>query len=339
MLHLADDLRARGHYVSFLSVKERGFADYTQTRGFDSHFLRVRTKVDPYSIAKMANLMRRLKPDVVHCHLSTSAVNGAIAARLAGIPSLSTVHGMSGKLSFLPSEHLIAVSSKVRDHLVGQGVSEAKISIVFNGIPLRCYDSDSRIAARALLDLAPDRPVIGTTARLTPMKGLVHALYALARIREEVPDVVYIVMGDGEQKEELHELAHKLGLKKHVRWMGYRHDVQDLLPGLDVFMFPSLREAMGISIVEAMSAHVPVVAAAIGGIPEVVDKESGVLVPPSDPVGLADATVRLLKDKQLKSRMGTAAYDRAVSEFSSSRMGERTLAVYFGLLNHRNRLR
>lgn len=332
MMTLAQELRAQGHDVRFVTFRGRRLGQHVAGHGFDNTEVPVRIKIDPIGIAGMAQTFRRARLDIVHCHLSTSSVNGALAAKLAGIPSISTVHGLSGKLSFAPSTHLIAVSNEVRKHLVAQGVHESKISIVPNGIALPHWTPDARGAARALLGVSDAVPLLGTTARLTRLKGVEHALSAVARVKQDVPGIKYVVFGDGEERDALRARADALGLTKDVVWAGYRDDVQTLLPALDVFLFPSLREAMGISIVEAMAAKVPTIATRIGGIPDVLAKGTGLLVPPADSVALADAITDLLRDPVRRRGMGEAAWERAHEEFSVKRMAARTLEVYAAVI-------
>jgi glycosyltransferase involved in cell wall biosynthesis len=337
MMTLAGELRSRGHDVAFATFKGRRLGDHVRTQGFESHEVRVRFKIDPFAIASIARFVRRSKVDVVHSHLSTSSVNGSFAARLANVPGVATVHGMSGKLSFLPAHHLIAVSGEVRRHLIQQGVHESKISIVPNGIEFGQADAVARSAARARLGVDDHVPLIGTTARLTPLKGVDHALYALAKVVQDLPHAQYVVFGSGPEAENLRELAETLGIAANVRFEGYREDVTELLPGLDVFLFPSLREAMGIAIVEAMSAGIPTVATRIGGIPEVLAPETGTLVAPSDPVAMSEALLSYLRDPELRSRVGKAAGERARSEYTAQRMASRTVDVYRAVLDRKQR--
>ncbi len=332
MMTLANELRSHGQHVEFATFKGRGLGAHVESEGFLKLDFRVRTKVDPLAIARMARHIRRRKIDIVHGHLSTSVVNGCLAARLAKVPSIATVHGMSGRLSFLPAHHLIAVSSEVRKHLIDQGVHESKISIVPNGIHFPTSDPLARSRARASLGLDESVPVLGTTARLTALKGMDHALYAFSRVVADIPDAHYIVMGDGDETQTLVDLAKSLGIQDRVRWLGYRPDVAELLPALDVFVFPSLREAMGIAVVEAMAAGVPSVASRIGGIPEVLADESGILVPPADPVAMSDAILELLRDSERRVAMGMAAQTRARTEYSAQRMAARTIGVYTATL-------
>ncbi|MBS1723863.1 MAG: glycosyltransferase family 4 protein [Armatimonadetes bacterium] len=337
MMTLAGQLREQGQEVTFATFRGRGLGEATRALGYPTSEVSVRLKIDPIGIAQLVKMYKRTGVDVVHSHLSTSSVNGSIAARLARLPSVATVHGMSGKKSFLAAHHLIAVSSEVRSHLIAQGVHESKISIVPNGIVMSSSLHLPKKEARKKLGIPADGLVLGTTARLTSLKGVDHALYAVARVAQDFPNVHYVVFGDGEDHQRLAEICQSLRIEQNVHWMGYREDVQALLPALDLFLFPSLREAMGISIVEALAAGLPVVATKIGGIPEVVTKACGTLVPPADPVAMADAVSELLRDPVRRMRMSEEAWQRATSEFSAQRMAARTLGVYAAVLErHRN---
>mgnify|MGYP000923892243 CR=1 FL=1 len=134
MLTLCHELRQFGHDVSFITFRGRGLTQEVSRLGYPSDVVSVRAKVDPLAIIQMAKIIRRANADIVHTHLSTSTVNGSIAARLARRPAVATVHGLSGKLSFLPATHLICVSNDVRRHMLDQGVSASKLSVVHNGI-------------------------------------------------------------------------------------------------------------------------------------------------------------------------------------------------------------
>ncbi|MBS1708428.1 MAG: glycosyltransferase family 4 protein, partial [Armatimonadetes bacterium] len=289
MMTLCHELVLRGHAVSFATFKGRGLGAHVKSLGYPDTEFPVRFKVDPIAVVQIARWMRREQFDIVHCHLSTSSTNGSLAAKLARVPSVATVHGLSGKMSFVAADHLIAVSGEVRRHLVTQGMSEAKISVVHNGIPVGHKPTEEeRAGARAALRLPLDVPIFGTTARLTPLKGIDQALHAARRVVDDVPRAMFVVFGDGASKAEYVEMARSLGLSDNVLFAGYRSDVRDLLPALDVFVFPTLKEAMGIALVEAMAAGVPVVANDVGGVPEVVREGTGFLVTPGEAVSMAD---------------------------------------------------
>lgn len=330
MLTLSHELRSVGNNVSFMTFKNRGLGEYVRSLGYAQSEVKVRTKVDPLAIIQMSREFKRNNVDIVHCHLSTSTVNGALAARIAKLPAIATVHGLSGKLSFVPAHHLICVSSDVRRHMIAQGVDAAKLSIIHNGVV--SIDSPSKADARTRLAIEPGVPLLGTTARLTPMKGVNHALHAFHQILADVPSAIFVIFGDGECRAEYEELATNLKIKKSVRFLGYREDVRQLLPALDVFLFPTLREAMGIAAVEAMAAGVPVVSTDVGGLPEVVIEGTGYLVGPGDSIAMAEAATSLLRNQELRKSLGDRAHSWVGEEFTASRMASKTTQVYRTLI-------
>ena len=196
MLTLSAELQKQGHQVAFATFKGRGLGSHVRRLGYETTEFTVRSKIDPIAILQMSRFIRANHIDLVHGHLSTSALNGCFAARLARIPGVATVHGMSGKLSFVSCHHLIAVSSEVREHLVAQGVHESKISIIPNGVAMTPLEVHSRESARRQIGIPLDCPVLGTTARLTPLKGISQSLAAFERISQDFPNAHYVVFGN-----------------------------------------------------------------------------------------------------------------------------------------------
>ncbi len=329
MLFLAGQLRVQGHDVGFATFRGRGLGEHVRGLGYRDAEFNVRIKVDLLAAVNLARHLRNERIDVVHAHLSTSSIWAGIASRMAGVPSVATVHGLSGKLSFATCHHLIAVSEEVSRHLIAQNVQPSKISVVHNGIPIGpATDDSARLALRAQLGIAPGAKALGTVARLTPLKGVEQALHSVARLALDYPNVVFLLFGDGPSRPECEDLVDQLGIRDNVRFLGYRPDARELLPALDVFLFPSLREAMGIAVVEAMAAGVPVVANRIGGVPEVLADGAGLLVPPGDAVSMAEEAAGLLARPDVASEMAAIAMERARTEFSVQRMAQRTVAVY-----------
>lgn len=331
LMTLSEAQRRAGHEVEFLTFKGKRFGAQVRERGFPVHEVKVRSKIDPLAILEMRRLMQHRRYDVVHTHLSTSSVNGTLAARLAGVPCLSTVHGMSGKLSFAAADHLIAVSEQVKAHLVFQGVPADKVSVVYNGLDLQLSDLD-RDAAKRALGLDTEGPVLGTVSRVTPMKGIEDAIRAVALLKPEFPQIQYLVVGDGDALESCRNLTRDLRLEPNVKFVGYQEAIGPYLAAMDLFLFPSHKEAMGIALVEAMAAGLATVATDIGGIPEVVTPEVGLLRPAHNPQALAAATRDLLVNEPLRREMEAAAKERAQTVFSASAMERTTDWVYRSLL-------
>ncbi len=329
MMTLAQAQQDAGHNVQFVTFKGKPFNDELQNLGWRNTPFRVRFKVDPIAVIQMARFFKREKIDVVHTHLSTSSVNGCLAARLAKIPCVATVHGMSGKLSFVFANHMIGVSQGVRQHLISQGVPETRVTAVYNGVALP-IDLLSKSEARAKFGIPNDATVFGTVARLTPMKGIEFSLRAFAEILKSLPNAIYILVGDGESSDQYKHLAKELYIEENVIFLGYQVQVFDPLAAMDIFLFPSLKEAMGISVVEALAVGLPVVSTNVGGLPEVVSASVGSLVPPMDAEAMAHEAIVMANGNLAK--LSLAAKDRARVMFSVQSMLDGTNQVYKQLL-------
>ena len=326
LLVLAKAQREAGHTVEFLTFAGKKFGEQVREMGFTVHETKVRAKVDPLAILRMRRLMRDRGYDIIHTHLSTSSVNGCLAARAAGLPSVATVHGMSSKISFAAATHMIAVSEEIKRHLVSQGVKPEIVSVVYNGYELVGEPGQVRSEG----DLFP---VLGTVARVTPLKGIDDAIRAVAILKRDFPTISYLVVGDGIGVEPCKALADELGVADNVHFVGYRRDIETFLTRMDLFVFPSLKEGMGIALVEAMAQGLATVATNIGGIPEVITPDCGILVPAKNPDELAREISKLLTNSELRASMASAAQKRAADVFSVSAMESSTYDVYQRLLS------
>jgi glycosyltransferase involved in cell wall biosynthesis len=330
LMTLAHGQRDFGDRVEFVTFRGKRFGQQVREAFFRTHEVRVRAKIDPVAILRMRKVIRQGKFDLVHTHLSTSSVNGCLAARMARVPGVATVHGMSGKLSFAAADHLIAVSQNVKAHLIAQGVPDERISVVYNGLEFHRHAPDTMDARRHFELLGA--PIIGTVARVTEQKGIDYGIEAVAMLLDEYPHLQYVVAGDGDGLEAARQKARELNVERHVTFLGYQTDVAAVLASMDVFLFPSLKEAMGIALVEAMAARLPIVATTVGGIPEVVSPDCGILVPPRSAQALAEATRGLLQNDLKRLAMGESAQRRAETLFGTKAMVRGVDAVYRMLL-------
>ena len=329
MMTLAEAQRGTGHAVQFVTFKGKPFNDELQKLGWNHTPFRVRFKIDPIAVIQMVRFFKREKIDIVHTHLSTSSVNGCLAARLAKIPCVATVHGMSGKLSFTFADHMIGVSQGVRQHLISQGVAESRVTAVYNGVALP-NNLLSKSDARTKFGIPSHAIAFGTVARLTPMKGIEYSLRAFALIQKSMPNSVYVLVGDGDSVDEYKSLAKELNIDEKVIFLGYQAKVFDPLAALDIFLFPSLKEAMGISVVEALAVGLPVISTNVGGLPEVVSANVGSLVPPKDIEAMAHEAIAMANGDL--AQLSLAAKDRARVLFSVESMLDGTNRVYEQLL-------
>ena len=242
---------------------------------------------------------------IVHTHTSKAGILGRLAGRLAGVPvSVHTFHGnifegffgsFASSLFLLLeramaklTDRFVAVSNRNLSYFVRRGIApRGKFRLIYNGVDPGRFSGMDKLAAKEALGL-PQGPVVGTVAALVPVKGLEYFLEAARSVSSEVPRTAFVIAGGGVLEETLRKMAKDLGLD--VRFLGPRKDVPLVLSALDVFVLPSLSEGMGLSIMEAMAAGLPVVATEVGGVPElVVDGRTGILVPPKDPDALAEA--------------------------------------------------
>jgi glycosyltransferase involved in cell wall biosynthesis len=174
---------------------------------------------------------------------------------------------------------------------------------------------------------------LGLAARFSSQKGLRYLIAALADVRRAVPGSLLLLGGSGPLEGELREQAVALEVSSAIRWLGHIDDVPAFLATLDVYVSPSVTEALGLGLIEAGLAGVPAVATAVGGVSEVVVAEkTGLLVPPADPKALAGAITRLLTDRGFAKHLAAAARSRCLAEFDPQRMVDGTLAVYAGVL-------
>jgi glycosyltransferase involved in cell wall biosynthesis len=204
---------------------------------------------------------------------------------------------------------------------------QAAVHVVPNGIKdLRVRPSCERAAIRREWGIAADAPVIGFVGRLVPIKGADLFLHTAVRLSREFPSLCAVLVGDGEQRGELEAYAAREGFPG-VRFLGQRDDVGDMLAAIDVVLMPSRHEGLPMALLEAMAAGRPIVATAVGGIPEVVDGRSAWLVPPGSVDALTEATRTALTDPGRAAALAKTAQE-TVRRFTAERMAERVIEVY-----------
>jgi glycosyltransferase involved in cell wall biosynthesis len=342
----------RGHRVSIANLgmrAGRAGAPGLEALGVPIFELELGSLLDPRPALRLAGYIRREQIDLVHTHLHYANLVGRAAARLAGVPALSTEHasqaldpGWRGqirvKLDHLTARHwcdrLVFVSDWQRElYAPSAGLPGERLVTLRNAVDVDRYRPDPALrgATRARLGLRPDELVAVVVAVLRPNKGIGALLRALAS-REELAAMSLLVVGDGPNRARLELLAQRAELAGRVRFLGALSDVRPVLAAADLFVLPSRAEALPLSLLEAMSAGLPVVASSVGGIPEVVEHDrTGLLVPPGDERALAAALVELL-DQPLRDRLGCAARGWAVQNADIRDLAARYESLYTTLL-------
>ena len=177
---------------------------------------------------------------------------------------------------------------------------KSQFDYIYNGVDVESLRKRKvdRIQKRQEIGVEDDCFLIVTAGRLVPVKGYTYLVAALAQVITEIPNIRLVFLGDGELRGELSGQVKTLGLEKQVLFLGMRNDVPEIISCSDLFVLPSINEGFGVVLLEAMAMKCPIVATNVGGVPEVVlDGETGILVPPGDPVQLARGIIRLLKDR------------------------------------------
>jgi glycosyltransferase involved in cell wall biosynthesis len=274
--------------------------------------------------ARVRDTIRAAAPDVVHTQLEFSAVLGIPAARRLGLPTIATLHTLDeppprSRLALhfrlmawalRRARRVIAVSEITRRHYLDRArLRPERVMTIHNGIDPSAFQAPpgERDAARRELGLDASAPVLVTVAVQREPKGIQHMLAALPEVAAAFPAVRYLLVGDGPHRRALEGLAARLGVADRVVFAGARDDVPRLLAAADLFVLPSLTEALPTVVAEAMAAGLPIVATTVGGIPEMVGHgEAALLVPPSDPAALAAAVCRLLANPRQAAAMGRA---------------------------------
>jgi glycosyltransferase involved in cell wall biosynthesis len=307
----------------------------------------------PAAVLRLATLLRRERVDVCHTHLFYPSLVGLLAGKLAGVPALvmtrhySDYHTRINKRWHMSLDRLciqlahavIAVSQHTADHMIDVERAPAqKVHTITNGIDftrvrLSVPDAPQRLRQTFGGD---STYLVLVAARLHPEKGYTHLFRALAALRAQLDrPVLLLVAGRGPFEDAYRREVTALGCEDQVRFLGFREDVHDLMAAADLMVLPSLAEALGLVLPEALYLGTPVVATRVGGIPEIVnDGVDGVLVPPADSEALAQAIARLLLDPGRRRQMAGAGTARIEQTFRFDRMLSAYESLYFRLHRH-----
>jgi glycosyltransferase involved in cell wall biosynthesis len=347
LLSLLPRLRERGWDARLLMLHEHepgawDFARELRARGVPLDAIPLAADVDPLAFVRLVGYLARTRPQILHTHLVHADTYGQLAGTLAGVPvRFSTKHGFNefreGRAFALADRGVaslahvhIAISRGLARYLAEtEGFAEDGFEIVHYGIAPRSAPRPYRRRQPRLL----------CVGRLIPIKGHIVLLRAFADAKRQVPDLTLDVAGRGPLEPALKALARELGVADSVRFLGYVSPIQDAIDDAAIVVVPSMGEGFGMVALEAMERARPVIAAAIGGLGELVrDGETGLLVEPGAAEPLTRAIVELAGDLGLAARMGRAGRERALAEFLEERCVERTDLLYRESLNGRNGL-
>jgi glycosyltransferase involved in cell wall biosynthesis len=341
VLLLMRGLRERG--VESLLLAPRGpLLDRARTDGFEATEWRPRSEWDIGAVLRAAARLRAWDARVAHAHSAHAHAVGVPAARLAGVSAVLVSrrvdfrvarHPLSALKYRLPVDRYLCISRGVLEVMRDSGVPARKLVWVPSGIEFPHPPPGPDL--RALIGAPAEAPILGTVAALAPHKNHADLLVAAAEVLSRRPEVRFVWLGEGECRATLLRRRAELQLDSAVHLLGFRADVHALMRQFTVFVLSSFLEGLCTSLLDAQALGVPVVATAVGGVPEIVeDGRTGRLVPSRDPHALATALLEALADAE--SRQGWAERAReSVRRFHIARTVEQTLAAYRAVLGER----
>lgn len=297
------------------------------------------------AIFMLADIINKRKAILVHTHNEKAQLYGAIASKLVGVPVVHTKHGknqivfrtrLRNKIASLFCNVIVAVSADAAEQCIkDEKVCKSKVRTILNGINTELFKSVSSCnIIRKEFNIPPGMTVIGTVARLAPVKDQATLLEACNILSQKGIDFKLLLIGDGPLRKQLEEQSAAIGFDNTVVFAGMRNDIPALMNVMDIFALSSISEGISLTLLEAMACGLPVVATAVGGNPEVVlDGETGYLVPPQNPDEMAKKLMMLIINKNLRRQMGEKGQERVIANFSLKESAQNYTELYCSVLN------
>jgi L-malate glycosyltransferase len=335
VLRVTKSLQELGHNVCIIALRGGALEKEAQKLGLKVYILKGSGRT--LRVVHCLKLFALMRPHIVNVHNPSSIHYAVLSKIVSNARIVMTLHGEGLGNGRKPSEKqwgkidaLIAVSESAGSQVRSDNF-KGIAKVIHNGIdilPAKRKASD----VRSELGLV-NRPVGIIVARIDNLKGHDTLIKSIAILRDQQVPMTLLIVGDGSERVAIEELAlkHNLG-SDWVRFLGFRSDVPDLLEASDFFVLPSLTEGLPLSVMEAMTHHLPIVATPVGGVPELLDDfHQGILVPVGDVGKLAVAMKTLVENENLRVTMGESAYGRITKEFSFLEMTEKYQDLYLSL--------
>lgn len=320
-------------------------AEHARARGLKAELFKCKGRVDLKTVAAICRFVKDNGVDVIHSHGYKSNIYACLANRKVKSKLVTTCHNWinaDSKMSFYTRldkfflrrfDAVVAVSDEVSDQLLKAGVEPGKLKVIGNGIDLEKFRKPASGInnVKAELGIPANAKVIGAVGRLSPEKGYFFLLEAARDILSKKEDCFFLLVGDGQQRQDLKEQAKRFGIEKRVIFAGKRKDIPEALSAMDIFVMSSLTEGQPMALLEAMAAKRPIVATSVGDMPKLLKAgAAGLIVPPSDSSSLAAGILRLLGDPAHAASLSAVASRTVAENYSSIRMAAEYRACYKG---------
>ncbi len=355
VLYLADGLTHRGIECAVVCPTGSEIAARLPHMGIPVFPVQMGGDLDFALVGRLRKLIDEIRPDIIHLHSRRGAdwFGGLAARRFSSIPVVLSRRVDNAESAFLVNykyrlfDRVVVISHAIRDVLANAGVPEDKLRVVHSAVKTATWERrwDRVSFAKTFFQKSEsgstngkEAPVIGMVAQLIKRKGHRFVLESIPKIQERYPNVRLVFFGRGPEEANLLQLAQTLGIRDAVTFAGFRKDINHWLGCMDVFIHPPLTEGLGVAVLQAAAASLPIVASRVGGVTEIIeDRVNGLLIDPQSPDQIVEGVLELLDNPEFAREMGLAAHQKVVEQFSVDAMVEGNLHVYRELLGERAR--
>ena len=328
------------------------FVDEARRKNLNLRLFEQRFAFDPHLIIQARRVIRECDINLIQTHGYKSNTIGFFLKLLCRVPWIGFAHGFieeSRKLRFYNriersvlrrADRVVAVSDSMKTLLTRHRVTAQRIRVIHNAIdPTEAVPSASGNEIRKRYGLTSGQKVIGVIGRLSREKGQLIFLRAMEKAARGLPSVKALIIGDGQDRAMLEGFCREKGLSEHVMFLGHQERIANYYQVLDLLVLPSLSEGLPNTVLEAMSFGVPVLATAVGGVPEIIQNGNGMIVPPNDPEALAERMIELLRDNALRQAIGMKGKNSLYPRFAPDNRARQIVSLYEELLSDRAKSR
>ncbi len=338
--HESIGMKKLGVKIIILCQPDSELGKKAKAAGIDVLTCRMKKSYDVIAVSYILKIIKNENVDIVNVHSGRDSILAGIAGRLSSkkpaiVKTRHLALPITSKFTYNVLAHkIVAVSEYVRNYLINEGIPPSKIAAVRTCVDINKFDPEkARDGLRKELGLDPGTPIVGTVSILRRKKGHHVLLDAIPDILRKLPETVFVFAGNGPQEKNIARRIEELGVSSKVFMLGLRNDIPDILKSIDLFVLPTLQEALGTSFIEAMAMETPVIGTDVGGVREIIkDGVNGYMVKANNPSDLAGTIIKVLKADERGKMMGIEGRRMVLKNFSAERMCEQMFALYVSLL-------
>ena len=343
-VYLFEGMLERGYETLMLCPPGSALEDYCRTKNLPFNPLHFAHELDYRSGIDTAKIAGSYSASILQLHSGHSVSCGLWAKLFKRKLKLVATRRVDFSIKKNPLsalkyntrllDHIVCISDKIKQVLIADGISEKKLSVIRSGVNIHRFDAvQPPYDFRLKWHIPEDNALVGTVAAFAGHKDYPNFLNAISIICQKRPGIRFMAVGDGELKQQMEQLAKELNISERLIFTGFQSNVGDFLKAFDIFVLPSKKEGLGTSVLDAMSAGLPIVATKAGGIPEMItDRVNGLLVNSGDSDSLADAILYLLDNSEIAKELGANAL-QTVKEFDINNTVDAYLRLYEELTN------